>query len=221
MVKLLRDCYDYGVVTDLNPPLSLPQSYANSYERLVTTLVELGSGYIKPVAGNVMAMPKPRTAREELGRFAVWESTFRQTNADTSPYPEDMEGVWEVRDEIGGELIGKSYVSFGAQGKLDVDPPLEGLRWRLDPGPTHLDTCTFQVLSSDGTILQYRGFIDRGARLESRFSRRPIKIRGSVMFQMRDGSIDYYKDMLPINYRKGTTKFVMTKKDDSLSTVRS
>jgi hypothetical protein len=219
LVKLLRDCYDDGVVTDLNPPLPLPQSYANSYERLVTALVELGSGYIRPGAGNFMTMPKPRSAREELGRFAVWESTFRQTNADTSPYPDDMQGVWEVRDEIGGELIGKSYVSFGAQGKLDVDPPLEGLRWRLDPGPTHLDTCTFQVLSSDGTILQYRGFIDRGARLESRFSRRPIKIRGSVMFQMRDGSIDYYKDMLPINYRTGTTKFVMTKKDDS--TTRS
>jgi hypothetical protein len=32
-----------------------------------------------------------------------------------------------------------------------------------------------------------------------------------VQFQMRDGSIDYYKDMLPINYRQGTTKFVMTK----------
>jgi hypothetical protein len=60
--------------------------------------------------------------------------------------------------------------------------------------------------------LQYRGFIDRGARLEARFSKRPIRIRGSVMFQMREGgSIDYYKDMLPINYRTGTTKFVMTK----------
>jgi hypothetical protein len=217
LVKLLRSCYNNGVVTDLNPPLPLSQSYSNSYERLVATLVELGSGYIKPVAGNVMAMPKPRTAREELGRLAVWESTFRQTNADTSSYPDDMQGIWEVRDEIGGELIGKSFVSFGAQGKLDVDPPLEGLRWRLDPGPTHLDTCTFQVLSSDGTVLQYRGFIDRGARLESRFSRRPIKIRGSVMFQMRDGSIDYYKDMLPINYRTGTTKFVMTKMDVSRS----
>jgi hypothetical protein len=94
---------------------------------------------------------------------------------------------------------------------------MEGLRWRLDPGPTHLDTCTFQVLNDDGTVLQYRGFIDRGARLEARFSGRPIKIRGSVMFQMRDGDAasamadDYWKDMLPINYRTGTTKFVMTK----------
>lgn len=104
-------------------------------------------------------------------------------------------------------------MTFLDNGNVQVPPPLEGLRWRLDPGPTHLDTCTFQVLSTiDRTILQYRGFIDRGARLEARFSKRPIRIRGSVMFQMREGgNVDYYKDMLPINYRTGTTKFVMTK----------
>lgn len=204
LVRLLRECYDNGVVVSLEPPLPLSQSYANSYERLVAGAVELGSGYLKPLPSNVMGMPKPRTAKEELGRFAVWESAFRQSSAaDVSSYPEDLEGVWEVRDEIGGETIGTSLVTLQEQGAVEVAPPLEGLRWRLDPGPTHLDTCTFQVLSSDGTILQYRGFIDRGARLESRFSRRPIRIRGSVMFQMRDGSVDYYKDMLPINYRTG------------------
>jgi len=51
------------------------------------------------------------------------------------------------------------------QGELMIAQPLQGLQWRLDPGPTHLDTCTFQVVSEDGTVLQYRGFIDRGARL--------------------------------------------------------
>jgi len=218
LVRLLRDCYVNGVVSNLEPPLPLSKSYANSYERLVAGAVELGSGYLKPAPSSVMTMPKPRTAQEELGRFAVWESAFRQQKQSSSspsdelsPYPDDLVGVWEVRDEIGGEAIGKSTVTFRDQGKVEVAPPLEGLRWRLDPGPTHLDTCTFQVLSSDGTILQYRGFLDRGARLESRFSKRPLRMRGSVMFQMRDGSIDYYKDMLPINYRTGTTKFVMTR----------
>lgn len=217
LVQLLRICYENGVVTDLAPTLQLSQSYANAYDRLVASAVELGSGYLKPLPGDVMMMPKPRTAKEELGRFAVWESTFRQSPADDGAYPEDLEGVWEVRDLVGSEIIGISKVVFGPQGDLTVDPPLEGLRWRLDPGPTHLDTCTFQVLSSDGTILQYRGFIDRGARLEARFSKRSIRIRGSVMFQMRDGSIDYYKDMLPINYKTGTTKFVMTKKSSAKS----
>lgn len=216
LITLLRTCYNDGVVTNLNPPLPLSQSYANSYERLVAMAVELGSGYIKPLPSDyISAMPKPRSAQEELGRFAVWESNFRQSQPEFSAYPDDLFGVWEVRDEIAGDVIGTATVVFKDEGIVEVDPPLEGLRWRLDPGPTHLDTCTFQVLSSDGTILQYRGFIDRGARLESRFSKRPIKIRGSVMFQMRDGSVDYYKDMLPINYRTGTTKFVMTKKIDT------
>lgn len=231
LVQLLRKCHDDGVVTDLEPPVKLLASYANSYERLVASAVELGSGYLKPTVsagmdsnvGLVSSMPKPRTAQEELGRFAVWETNFRLSAASSlpppsasspySPYPVDLVGSWEVRDEIGGETIGSSTVTFNENGNVQVAPPLEGLRWRLDPGPTHLDTCTFQVLSTlDGTILQYRGFIDRGARLEARFSKRLIRIRGSVMFQMRDGgSVDYYKDMLPINYRTGTTKFVMTK----------
>jgi hypothetical protein len=224
LVILLRKCYDDGVVTNLYPPVRLTASYANAYERLVASSVELGSGYLRPTLGNgvngfdssVASLPKPRTAQEELGRFAVWETQFRKSaDASTaySPYPQDLVGSWEVRDVIGGETIGTSKVSFEDSGNVVVEPPLEGLRWRLDPGPTHLDTCTFQVLSTlDGTILQYRGFIDRGARLEARFSKRPTTIRGSVMFQMRDGaSVDYYKDILPINYRTGTTKFVMTK----------
>ena len=215
LIKLLRGCYEDGGIADLLPPLPLIKSYANSYERLTASLVEMGSGYVRP-APNVSAMPLPRTAQEELGRFAVWESTFRQNTPDISCYPEDMEGSWQVQDEIGGEAIGMSTVVFTSQGKVEVAPPMQGLRWRLDPGPTHLDTCTFQVLSDDGTILQYRGFIDRGARLEARYSKRPVRIRGSVMFQMRDGDSvllgqDYWKDMLPINYKTGTTKFLMTK----------
>jgi hypothetical protein len=216
LILLLRTAYDEGVVTNLESSLPLIQSYSNSYERLMANLVELGSGYIRPIASNVMSMPKPRTPTEELGRFAVWESNFR-SGSEVVSYPEDLVGSWEVKDEIGGETIGISTVVLEPQGQVAVAPPLQGLRWRLDPGPTHLDTCTFQVLGEDGTVLQYRGFIDRGARLEARFSKRPTRIRGSVMFQMRDGDLtamgeDYWKDMLPVNYKTGTTKFVMTKK---------
>ncbi len=217
LILLLRNAYDEGVVTSLDPAVTLIQSYSNSYERLIASLLELGSGYIRPMTTNVMSMPKPRTAKEELGRFAVWESNFRSSGGETTSYPEDLEGTWEVKDVVGGETIGISTVVFEPHGEVTVAPPLQGLRWRLDPGPTHLDTCTFQVLGEDGTVLQYRGFIDRGARLEARFSKRSTKIRGSVMFQMRDGDLavmgdDYWKDMLPINYKTGTTKFIMTKK---------
>jgi len=48
LVQLLRNCYNDSIVSDLNPPLPLTSSYANSYERLVASLVELGSGYINP-----------------------------------------------------------------------------------------------------------------------------------------------------------------------------
>jgi hypothetical protein len=213
LVFLLKECYKNGVVSTLDPFLPLPKSYANAYERLMASLVELGSGYISPKQ-NVMTMPIPRTAQEELGRFAVWESTFRSKN--TPAYPQDLVGSWQVQDEIGGETIGITTLVFEPEGKVQVALPMQGLRWRLDPGPTHLDTITFQVLGDDGTILQYRGFIDRGARLEARFSKRRVRIRGSVMFQMRygDGAYlgdGYWKDMLPINYKTATTKFVMTK----------
>jgi hypothetical protein len=211
LISLLRLAYDEGVVTNLDPLVSLGQSYSNSYERLMASLVEQGSGYVQPETSDVMSMPKPRTAQEELGRFAVWESAFRSKNEEPS-YPEDLEGTWEVKDEVGGETIGVSKVTFGPQGEVIVAPPLQGLRWRLDPGPTHLDTCTFQVLTEDGTVLQYRGFLDRGARLEARFSGRPARIRGSVMFQMRYGGVNYWKDMLPVNYKTGATKFEMTKR---------
>eukprot|EP00980_Cylindrotheca_fusiformis_P007106 scaffold1489_cov194-Cylindrotheca_fusiformis.AAC.16 len=216
LILLLRRAYDDGTVTDLDPFVPLIQSYSNAYERMMGTLLELGSGYIRPMPTTDMSMLKPRTAKEELGRFAVWESNFRNQGEKTAFYPEDLEGTWEVKDEVGGELIGISTVVFEPHGEVSVAPPLQGLRWRLDPGPTHLDTCTFQVLGEDGTVLQYRGFVDRGARLEALFSKRSIAIRGSVMFQMRDGDApgmgdDYWKDMLPINYKTGTTKFVMTK----------
>jgi len=219
LIQLLRNCYKSGAVTTLEPPLPLIQSYLNAYDRLMATLVELGSGYVRLIGTNDK-MPAPRNAQEELGRFAVWESSFRKSTPDVSSYPEELEGAWKVLDEIGGETIGSSTVVFKPNGDVEVAPPLRGLRWRLDPGPTHLDTCTFQVANEDGTILQYRGFTDRGARLESRFSKRPIRVRGSVMFQMRDGEAvlmgdDYWKDMLPVNYKTGTTKFVMKKEGKS------
>ena len=215
LVQLLKDSYTYGVVTDLDPPFPLSPSYENSYERLTAVLVELGSGYIKPINTKKKVI-LPKTPKEELIRFSQWEVALRQTKPDVSDYPSDLVGTWQVKDEIGGKIIGTSTVVFKSEGEISVNPPLRGLRWRLDPGPTHLDTCTFQVLNEDGAVIQYKGFIDRGARLESRFSKRSIKIRGAVTFQMRDGDTallgeEYKRDMLPIQTMTGTTRFVMSK----------
>ena len=217
LTQLLKNCYLYGEVSDLSPPFTLSSGYMNAYERLTGTLVQLGSGYIKPinVKNSISALPK--TPRDELNRFTQWEANFRKNKAEMSYYPDDLIGTWQVKDELGGKTLGTSTVVFKAEGEVYVSPPLTGLRWRLDPGPTHLDTCTWQVLSHDGAILQYKGFIDRGARLEARFSKRPIKIRGAVTFQMRDGgetissNENYKRDMLPVIARTGTTRFVMSK----------
>jgi hypothetical protein len=219
LIRLLQICYANGK-SNLDPPLTLSSSYKVVYERLIAMLVELGSGYIQPEYPSVL--PIPRTAQEELGRLAIWETSLRQDKRDVisnvknsiNKHPEDMTGTWEVCDAVGGQTIGVSRITFLPQGDVQAESPYyRGLRWRLDPGPTHLDTCTFQVISDDGAVLQYRGFIDRGARLEARFSKRPIRIRGSVMFQMRveTDSNTWKTDMLPMAFKTDTTKFVMTK----------
>ena len=217
IVRLLKNAYTLGVVTDMNPPLPLSSSYINAYERLTASLVQFGSGYLKPInSGKKFASP-PKTPKEEFIRFREWEVSLRQAKPDVSDYPSDLIGSWQVKDQIGGKTIGTSTVVFKPEGEVSVDPPLRGLRWRLDPGPTHLDTCTFQVLSEDGAILEYKGFMDRGARLESRFSKRSIKIRGAVSLQMRDGDVsmnggDYNRrDILPLTTEPGVTRFVMSK----------
>jgi len=218
ILQLLKDCYSLGVITDLSPAYGLNQSYANAFERLTASLVELGSGYVRPITKRATL---PKTPKEELGRFVEWERRFRQQRpVEMNPYPEDLVGDWFVRDEVQGKTIGVSTVTFAPEGVVEVAEPLRGLRWRLDPGPTHLDTCTFQVLGEDGAVLQYRGFVDRGARLEARFSKRSIKIRGEVRFQMRDGEMmymgdDYRRDMLPLSYKTGSTRFVMSKATNS------
>jgi len=217
LLRLLKDCYIKGVITDLSPPFPLSQSYSNAFERLTASLLQIGSGYVRPINSNGMII-KPKSAKEELGRFAEWERKFRQGSPtrEISSYPDDLIGRWLVKDEVQGKTIGVSTVTFEPEGVVHVDEPLYGLRWRLDPGPTHLDTCTFQVLGEDGAILQYKGFVDRGARLEARFSGRSITIRGEVRFQMRDSELaymgdDYRKDMLPLLSNTGRTRFVMSK----------
>lgn len=218
MVRLLTDAYTLGVVTDMNPPFPLNPSYGNSYERLTAILVQFGSGYFKPMMNTSKKFSTPpKTPKEEFIRFREWEVSLRQAKPDVSDYPTDLIGSWLVKDQVGGKTIGTTTVVFMPEGEVSVDPPLRGLRWRLDPGPTHLDTCTFQVLSEDGAILEYKGFMDRGARLESRFSRRSIKVRGAVSLQMRDGDMtmnnDEYskRDLLPLVSEPGVTRFVMSK----------
>jgi len=247
LVQLLRQAYENGSFSTLEPPLPLNLSYANAYERLTATLIELGSGYFQPTSSttselssglpdssNTIAeavkstknLPIPRTPVEELGRFAVWETNVRGAafKKPFSPNPDDLVGTWKVQEEVAGQALAfppnaanandgsdspetAVLISFNSDGRVKVRTPssssddndesnssyLQGLTWRLDPGPTHLDTCTFTVLAGEdegGTVLLYRGFLDRGARLESRFSKRPLSISGKVQLQLRNDNTD-------------------------------
>jgi nitrite reductase/ring-hydroxylating ferredoxin subunit len=49
--------------------------------------------------------------------------------------------------------------------------------------------------------------------LEARVSKRSVSMRGGISFLMRDaeGRNNYWNDVVPLNYRSGTTKFIMSR----------
>ena len=57
-------------------------------------------------------------------------------------------------------------------------------RWRVRPGPAHLDTCEFEVDVNEERVA-FCGYVDRGQRIESRFSRRPIRVSGFAFEKMQ------------------------------------
>jgi hypothetical protein len=99
LIQLLRDCYTKGVLIDVTPTLPLTAGYQNAYGRLTASLIELGSGYIRPSSLSSLSLftaatekyltsaAPPKSARQELGRFAKWESALRK-NSD-NPYPDE------------------------------------------------------------------------------------------------------------------------------------
>ena len=83
LIQLLRDCYTKGVLRNVDPTLPLSSGYKNSYSRLTASLIELGSGYVRPSASSSLSLAMtttaataqylssttpPKSAREELNR---------------------------------------------------------------------------------------------------------------------------------------------------------
>ena len=97
LIQLLRDCYTKGVLTDVSPTSPLSTGYLNAYGRLTASLIELGSGYIRPSSSlspislaptkYLKSTTPPKTAKEELNRFAQWERAVRKNNEN--PYPDE------------------------------------------------------------------------------------------------------------------------------------
>lgn len=95
LIQLLRDCYTKGVLKDVTPTLPLTAGYQNAYGRLTASLIEFGSGYVRPssssslyIAATSKYASPPKSAREGLKRIAKWESTVRSQKSD-NPYPDE------------------------------------------------------------------------------------------------------------------------------------
>ena len=53
----------------------------------------------------------------------------------------------------------------------------------MRPGPAHLDTCEFELDVNEERVA-FCGYVDRGQRIEARFSRRPIRVSGFAFEKM-------------------------------------
>jgi hypothetical protein len=98
LIQLLRDCYTQGAVNDVTPTHPMTTGYQNAYGRLTASLIELGSGYIRPPISSLSPLSaatekylsstaRPKSAKEELGRLANWEKAIRKNSEN--PYPNE------------------------------------------------------------------------------------------------------------------------------------
>mmetsp|Transcript_10254 Transcript_10254/g.34906 ORF Transcript_10254/g.34906 Transcript_10254/m.34906 type:complete len:167 (-) Transcript_10254:662-1162(-) len=142
---------------------------------------------------------------DALSSFIRWEKSLRGNLTDQlwDENPEELAGQWVVVEGFSSEET-KNFAanplltaSDGPRRSVDitlrpdgrVEVPKEagqGITWKFSPGPAHLDTCEFTILKAErpGTPrvrLTYTGYVDRGQRIESRFSGRPIKMTGRVV----------------------------------------
>ena len=147
-----------------------------------------------------------------LQNFVDWEASLRTNLTDSlwNPNPPELAGDWELTDVAGEgslesifglpseELLQEDSTRLGpkvvlqSDGKVDVQIKAgKGDRWYFRPGPAHLDTCEFFISSkeTDQIKLRYTGFIDRGQRIEARFSRRPIRMTGRVEILKESGDV--------------------------------
>ena len=182
-----------SVTVERDGSLRLYDAYTNAFQRVVEVCV-----------GEIASRRIPTAVAQDddfLLNFVLWEQSLRRNlTADMwAPNPQELAGDWELIDISGMGTLSSVMVndpdiyfamkkgvsvSLQGDGRVDVDYPSSvGERWYFKPGPAHLDTCEFSINSEkDSTVkLKYTGFIDRGQRIESRFSQKPIRMTGRVV----------------------------------------
>uniref|UniRef100_A0A7R9UG48 Uncharacterized protein n=1 Tax=Pinguiococcus pyrenoidosus TaxID=172671 RepID=A0A7R9UG48_9STRA len=141
-------------------------------------------------------------------RFVSWESQLRRnitSNYGWNKHPRDLQGTWSLSSfttsyartsqSSAEQQIGDASTMrlvFEADGKGTVSMSSgtnQPFAWSLSPGPTHLDTCNIRISTQDDSAdLFFTGYIDRGQRLETKFSKRPVLMSGRVTRRRRDGT---------------------------------
>jgi hypothetical protein len=126
-----------------------------------------------------------------------------------------------VMDDFGVSRTAGLQVKFGPAGELEVEARedgsltmVTGVGWAFRPGPAHLDTCEFIIRSGSSgrskasremaeTRIRYTGFIDRGQRIESRFSQRPVRMTGRVEVASAYGDVKASGRFIMLLHREG------------------
>lgn len=191
------------------PYLRLQDVYLNAFQRVVEACVT-------DLRGGSESSYMPQN-EDLLLSFVNWEQNLRR-NLTASAWirnPSELAGRWQLVDvasegSLGSLVSGEGTdaleakkdveVVFFNDGRVELQSlTVSGVNWSFSPGPAHLDTCEFTVVSkakSDLT-LKYVGFIDRGQRIESRLSRSPVRMSGRVV-SIINGEI------------RGSSRFVMS-----------
>eukprot|EP01041_Mallomonas_annulata_P010944 gene10944-22848_t len=214
------------VMTIVAPPLRLFDPYLNSFQRIVSLcLRDLGSRYWtvpqdeevlgtfsqweQSLRSNITGAMWNQNPKELAG---LWQMVDVQGRGDIDPFLASNGNTFPQGSGTGSSSSTMTPVvqsptesdevaiELCIDGSVNLSPSSAGTghMWRFKPGPVHLDTCEFTVISNSepGLVLQYVGYIDRGQRVECRFSGRSIRMTGRVQ--------SYVKGVL-----RGSTRFVL------------
>ncbi|CAM9182386.1 unnamed protein product [Hapterophycus canaliculatus] len=156
LINLVR----HGLTDEGVPALS--GAYLNSYQRLIGILVQEVGTRSTPASKMVIKsfLAWEREIRKELTEPA-WQSRppdlVGSWALDTSGWdgltdiPIDVDGTADGMEDLG---LSDLVVSFREDGSVQI--PAEkgvGLQWRVEPGPTHLDTIYFEMIPAAPKVI--------------------------------------------------------------------
>lgn len=187
----------------------LGDAYSVALQRVLGELTRRGAIAGAPSSETVVEdAPRASVFGGRLGfNFIEWEMRLRRDLAASRDpknglQPRDFVGKWQlvlIDDVPSQPFVASPDLIADADDVFDITLQADGAvahstlpyyarpnLWRVRPGPAHLDTCEFSVNFDEETTIDFRGYVDRGQRIESRFSSRPIRVSGFAFTQDDD-----------------------------------